>query len=1283
MPSEPSSSEDPLPASVIAQAEAACAGNVEEEESLKHRRLSTVSQGHSHLHEPLQERSGDEQSNLSLGRAASRFGDTLGVEGIADAPPEYSGHIEISQDGFDTKANVTDDGRVNISINQKTRKLSDLLVPALRSQLSLVAQENEQPLPPGYIPPALGGQPGQVPPPRLNVVIQVVGSRGDVQPFVALGKILKSTYGHRVRLATHPTFQSFVEENGLEFFSIGGDPAELMAFMVKNPGLMPGFDSLKSGDVGKRRKGMEEIVLGCWRSCIEAGDGLSAPVRENSSAIDRLGFNGGINMDTNPNERPFIADAIIANPPSFAHIHIAEKLGIPLHMMFTMPWSPTQSFPHPLANIQSSNADVNMTNFMSYALVEMMTWQGLGDVINRFRQNTLDLEPVSLMWAPGMLSRLKVPYTYCWSPALIPKPKDWGRQISISGFFFLNLASTYQPDHELAAFLDAGPPPVYIGFGSIVVDDPDSMTTMIFEAVKKAGVRALVSKGWGGLGGNALNVPEGVFMLGNVPHDWLFKRVSCVVHHGGAGTSAAGISLGRPTVVVPFFGDQPWWGAMIHRAGAGPAPIPYKQLSASKLAAGIAEAMKPETLTKAQELGASISQEKGTEVGGKSFHDHLDCDKLRCSLAPERVAVWRVKRTQTRLSALAATVLANEGLLDFGDLKLYRAREYETEDGPWDPISGGASALIGTMASLAMGVADVPVEIFKAFKPKQGDSGKEESTLTNSQSGSVSHGNSDLLTVIPGDSVSRQQSQLSLTSLDNELSNPQASSTASTLDVQNESGSEFTGITKETSETSAPSSAAAGALKQALSNTLPSSRSTSQDRRSRSRPSSPSRKEKESAKQFDPSSITLESAIGASKGLSRIVGAGLKSPMDFTLGLARGFHNAPKLYGDDTVRPQEKVTDFQSGLRAAGKEFGYGFYDGISGLITQPLKGAEKEGTAGLLKGIGRGIGGLVLKPGAAIWGLPGYTMMGIHKEVRKLFGASVQNYIISARTAQGYEQWKSSTAAERVDIISRWQMAKSELQSMRQKIQEQGGPEGQESGRLSPRGFLQTRHLSFDERKKLHEARKEKRKISRETSYGEHIGIKCPFCSKKAAHHHDREPTTETSHGQVAQQPVPEIVEPVTAGNEFENAIQASVRATSRGNHEEDAAIERAIRASIRELHAHQEAETEQEALDRAIKASIAEAQSSRQGEALNIEQANLLTKAIERSLAESRNLSSSKAAYDDKDLERAIEESKANHEKPFQAKTEEEIVMNYVIKQSLAEEEHRKAMEGTKGGG
>ena len=147
-------------------------------------------------------------------------------------------------------------------------------------------------------------------------MIQVVGSRGDVQPFVALGRVLKSDYGHHIRLATHSTFKKFVEENGLEFFDIGGDPSELMAFMVKNPGLIPGMKSLRAGDVGKRRKGMAEILQGCWKSCADADE-----IKDDDAGSVKA--------------KPFVAHAIIANPPSFAHIHCAEKLGIPLHIMFT------------------------------------------------------------------------------------------------------------------------------------------------------------------------------------------------------------------------------------------------------------------------------------------------------------------------------------------------------------------------------------------------------------------------------------------------------------------------------------------------------------------------------------------------------------------------------------------------------------------------------------------------------------------------------------------------------------------------------------------------------------------------------------------------------------------------------------------------------------------------------------------------------------------------------------------------------------------------------------
>jgi UDP:flavonoid glycosyltransferase YjiC (YdhE family) len=908
-----------------------------------------------------------------------------------DMPPPTYGDIygEIRDEKNGLGARITDDGRVNIRINQFNRRLSQVFTPALRQQAQSVQDSRSPPAP--YIPPSLGGEEGVTPPPSLNIVIQVVGSRGDVQPFVALGKVLKDTYGHRVRLATHPNFKNFVQENGLEFFSIGGDPSRLMAFMVKNSSLMPGFRSLLSGDVGKRRRDVAEYIQGCWRSCYETGDGMDPRATD-----DDLSEPSGNDHGPEPATRPFVADCIIANPPSFAHIHCAEKLGIPLHIMFTMPYTPTQSFPHPLANIQSSNADPHLTNYISYTMIEVLSWQGVGDIINRFRKKCLGLDPVSLIWAPGMLHRLKVPHTYCWSPALIPKPKDWGPHISISGFYFLNLASNYTPAPDFQAFLDAGPPPVYIGFGSVVLDDPNAMTELIFEAVRKTGQRVLLSKGWGGMGADTLRIPDGVFMLGNVPHDWLFKHVSCVVHHGGAGTTAAGIATGRPTVVVPFFGDQPFWGTMLAKAGAGPDPIPHKQLTADKLADAINFCLKPESMERAQELASKIAAERGSDIGAQTFHQYLKADRLRCTLAPSRPASWRIKQTQVRLSTFAACTLANAKLLDFHDLKLFRPQEYYTDEGPWDPISGGAAACFRAFSGMAKGVAEFPLETLKPFNISAGSS-KQQSQ----ESVSTIARKSKTLYVEEGSTppTSSEQSQTSL--------NVQKSLTR----VQ--SPSNFPGLSTTTSDFGSSS----------MSDALQGPLSPKHDDASRSRVRS--RNESGFGKDND---MLRQTGIHTSKGLGRFVKSFVQAPMEISVNLTKGFHNLPKLWGDDTVRHQEQISDFKSGAIAAGKEFGFGWYDGVTGLITQPWKGAQKEGTSGFVKGIGKGLGGFVTKPFGAISGILGYTMKGVHKEVQKLFGSSVQNYIITSRVAQGYEEWLQSSDAEKQDVIFRWKMIQKNL---------------------------------------------------------------------------------------------------------------------------------------------------------------------------------------------------------------------------------------------------------------
>ncbi|KAK4105397.1 glycosyltransferase family 1 protein [Parathielavia hyrcaniae] len=1071
------------------------------------------------------------------------------------APPAYGEHhdqLQFSQAGFAADAAVTTDGRVNIHINEKNQRLSELLAPALKRQLRADTPFPAGPLPPPYIPASLGGQPGQTPPPRLNVVIQIVGSRGDVQPFVALGQVLRDTYGHRVRLATHANFKSFVEENGLEFFNIGGDPAQLMAFMVKNPGLMPGLETLKNGDIQRRRQEIKDILMGCWRSCFEAGDGMGVapPQHKRDEPLDERFLLPG-----DPGTRPFVADAIIANPPSFAHIHIAEKMGVPLHMMFTMPWTPTRSFPHPLADVVATNADAAITNYVSYALVEMMTWQGLGDLINRFRYNVLDLDPISLLWAPGLLTRLRIPTTYCWSPALTPKPTDWAPEITVSGFFFLDLETNYTPEPELALFLAAGPPPVYIGFGSIVVDDPDALTQTIFNAVIKSGVRAIVSKGWGGIGGDSAGVPEGVFMLGNCPHDWLFKQVAAVVHHGGAGTTAAGIRAGKPTVVVPFFGDQIFWGSMVAKSGAGPAPIPYKKLTAENLAAAIEFTMRPETQGRAQELGQRIKQEKGVDVAGKSFHQFLNTDNMRCSLAPSRVAVWRVRRSKVRLSALAAAIVVKQGWVKYSDLKLYSSIDYNTDEQPWDPISAVILAIVGDVGALTMAVADFPREIFKAQGKKEKDKAAPEDGTAKAEdaesvvtatpllleSGSSAHGRADSGSA-PASISSRATTHESAESL---------------AIVQTSTRSLSGGVSPQPSRTPGTPPP------------LPSRTPTGLES-----PSTPSAGQS--------GTVNLDVAIAAGVGVGRIVGAGMKFYSNFCLGMARGFRNAPKLYNDDTVRPPEKVTGLVSGMKIAGKEFGLGMYDGTSGLFTQPWKGTEKEGAKGFVKGFGKGVGGFFFKNAAAVWALPAYTMQGLQAEVRRKLTKSSVNYIITSRVLQGEADLAGATAEETRDIMTRWHTKRDEL-----------------------KGFYLLKQKESDRAKEAAKAASEAAAVAESSAKGLGSTAVTPEGNPSAKTGRLGLPwnrrRTASSSGNASSSSTAGLATfpPTTASSAasdfsfedheaLERAIRESVLQTSTGDREEDARVEAAMRESVMEMRRAAELQQQQQSHHQATNQSF-----------------------------------------------------------------------------------------------
>ncbi|PKA58343.1 Sterol 3-beta-glucosyltransferase UGT80B1 [Apostasia shenzhenica] len=420
--------------------------------------------------------------------------------------------------------------------------------------------------------------------PRLKIVMLVVGTRGDVQPFIAFAKRLQE-FGHHVRLATHVNFRNFVLSAGVEFYPLGGDPRIMAGYMVRNKGLL----LFGPTEISIQRKQLKEIINSLLPACTEPDINTGASFR---------------------------AQALIANPPAYGHVHVAEALCVPLHIFFTMPWTPTSEFPHPMARVSQSAA-----YRLSYLMVDLIVWWGIRGFINDFRKKKLKLSPIAYFSTYcGSISHL--PTGYLWSSYLVPKPSDWGPLVDVVGFCFLNLGTKYQPSKEFVQWLQQGPKPIYIGFGSMPIADAKKTTSIILEALQETGQRGIIGRGWGDLG-IIPEVPSELFLIEDCPHDWLFPRCTAVIHHGGAGTTAAGLRAGCPTTVIPFFGDQFFWGERIHARGVGPEPIPMSELNAERLSRAIRFMLEPEVKLRAMELGKQIENEDGVAGAVNVFHRHL------------------------------------------------------------------------------------------------------------------------------------------------------------------------------------------------------------------------------------------------------------------------------------------------------------------------------------------------------------------------------------------------------------------------------------------------------------------------------------------------------------------------------------------------------------------------------------------------------------------------------------------------------------------------------------
>jgi sterol 3beta-glucosyltransferase len=401
----------------------------------------------------------------------------------------------------------------------------------------------------------------------MHLSLLAYGTRGDVQPFVALATRLQQA-GNTVRLAAPERFAPLAASSDIPFVPLAGDPARFMQELIDRAGRNP----LRIVHVSR------DFILPLAGQVI-------AGMRAASAGAD------------------IIVHAFLTTTGGHA---LAREQGIPdVSVQFFPVFAPTGDFPAPALPTLPLGRGYNR---LTHHLFTQVFWWGGHIGYNRIRRSHPAF-PERVVWPFQSSGRPATPRLYAYSSLVVPHPTDWGSDTYTTGYWFGDGAIGWTPPARLTAFLEAGPPPVCISFGSMVSRATQRIYRIVLGALSQTEQRGLILSGWGEE--PAIDLPPNVLMLDAAPHEWLFPRVRVVVHHGGAGTTAATLRAGVPNIIVPFAADQPFWGQQVAKLGVGPAPIAAKRLSVANLSAAIRAALGDAMRQRAADIGRRVQMEDG------------------------------------------------------------------------------------------------------------------------------------------------------------------------------------------------------------------------------------------------------------------------------------------------------------------------------------------------------------------------------------------------------------------------------------------------------------------------------------------------------------------------------------------------------------------------------------------------------------------------------------------------------------------------------------------------